>query len=146
LFSGPGAGGDPTAVSVVSDILDAASWRERAAASAGYAPPPVGGDGADASDLPQLDSVTNGMDRYPFYIRFSVRDQPGIVAQLTETLARHEINVDCVLQEPRAGDSRPPLAMTVEPTPYSKLETALTVLAGLDFNLAPPLALPILRA
>ena len=137
LFSGPGAGGDPTAVSVVSDILDASLWRKGAAAFR-YPSSTVDSDGSD--------QPTNGTDSYPFYIRFFVQNQPGVVARLTEILARHEINVDSVLQESGAENSEHSFVVSVESTPYSRLLRALADLGKPDFNRAPPLALPILRA
>jgi homoserine dehydrogenase len=97
-------------------------------------------------DSKSVKGQVNGNDRYPFYIRFMVDDRPGAIASLTEILARHDIDIDSVLQEARTNGSRSSLAITVEPTPYSKLQRALADLNKPDFNREPPLALPILRS
>lgn len=142
VFSGAGAGGDATAVSVVSDILEGALWRRGVVAS------PIYGSRVPGANGDSQRGRTDGSDRYPFYIRFSVEDQPGVIARLTEILARHDINVDSVLQEARTNGSapRPSCVISVEPTAYSKLQDALIDLGKQDFNREPPLALPILRA
>jgi homoserine dehydrogenase len=83
-FSGRGAGGDPTAVAVLSDLL----------AAARHSSPP-GWFREVADERP----VTVTQDRLsPHYLRFVVRDQPGIIATLAERLSAHGLNIDAVLQ------------------------------------------------
>ncbi|MEE9263304.1 MAG: homoserine dehydrogenase [Vicinamibacteria bacterium] len=134
LFSGEGAGGNPTAVSVVADILNAARWRQGKTDFSA----PQAKNGGDADDFSPLES-------WPFYIRFFIRDQPGIIAKLAEILARHQINIDSVLQESWHQRDNLPFVISVDPTPLPALEKALSEMSSLDFINTPPLALPILR-
>jgi len=134
LFSGEGAGGNPTAVSVVADILNAARWRQGKTVFTA----PSADNSVSAEDFSPLES-------WPFYIRFFIRDQPGIIATLAEILARHKINIDSVLQESWHERDNLPFVISVDPTPLPALERALAEIKSLDFINTPPLALPILR-
>lgn len=131
-FLGAGAGGDPTAVAVVSDVMFVA---ENLSAGAGKrtSPPQV--------STPQ---ITCDFDT-PWYLRFFVKDQPGIVARLAQILAAHGLNIDSLLQKPGCEKSALPFVITLEPCPDSALHPALEEMARLDFMLRPCLSLPILR-
>lgn len=129
-FLGAGAGGDPTAVAVVSDLMfvaESLSGKKRSAASQVSTP-------AVSSDF-----------ETPWYLRFYVRDQPGIVARLAEILAAHRLNIDALLQKPGFDKASLPFVITLEPCRDSALHPALEKMAELDFSLRPCLCLPILR-
>ncbi len=128
-FSGSGAGGAPTAVAVVSDVL---SVRRSLAAGAGKAP----------SVAPQTHTVTSDFTA-PHYVRFLVNDKPGILAQVTTAYARYGINIDGVLQLPRFRKDRLPFVTTLEECAESMLDKALADVARSDYHVLPPLALPI---
>ena len=129
-FLGAGAGGDPTAVAVVSDIkFVAESLAGRAVNPAGnVVMPTISGDFENA-----------------WYLRFFVRDQPGIVARLAQILAAHHLNIDSLLQKPGFAKSSLPFVITLEPCRDSQLRPALEEMSGLDFALRPCLCLPILK-
>ena len=95
----------------------------------------------------QFDQIAScGEDeRYPFYVRFIVKDRPGITATLTHILAEREINIDLVLQESWSDRGNFPFVITVEPTRFSCMREAVDEMKKLDFNRADPLALPVLR-
>jgi homoserine dehydrogenase len=124
-FSGAGAGGPATAVAVVSDLLSL-TQRSRGAAEewlpAALAPPPA----------------------RPYYLRFVVRDRPGILAAIAAALARQGINLDAVLQEPGYPKDALPFVITVEPCEEGALQAAIADIACSDFHAEPPLALPML--
>ena len=87
-FLGAGAGGDPTAVAVVSDLMFVAQNL-------------AGGGGKERSSELRLQRRTISSDfETPWYLRFFVRDQPGIVARLAQILAAHHLNIDSLLQKP----------------------------------------------
>jgi homoserine dehydrogenase len=69
VFSGHGAGGHPTAVAVVSDLLALAHGSRRV-------------------EIPSAPAKVSGEFEVPHYIRFLVKDRPGIVAEITGALAR----------------------------------------------------------
>ncbi len=130
VFSGSGAGGDPTAVAVVSDLFSIARSTRTTRAEV---PTPL--------DLPEK---VSGDFTVPHYLRFIVKDRPGIVAALASILARHGINIDSVLQKPGYAHSRLPFVMTVEPCSAAVMGAALDEIRGLDFHVQPPICLPIL--
>jgi homoserine dehydrogenase len=129
-FSGSGAGGSPTAVAVVSDVL---SVRRSLAGEPGYAP---------AASMQHTYPV-NGDFSAPHYVRFIVNDKPGILAQVTTSYARYGINIDGVLQLPRFRKDRLPFVTTLEECSEAMLDRALADVAKSDYHVQPPLALPI---
>ena len=126
-FGGPGAGGEPTAVAVVSDLLAIA--RNEAPFAIRAAVPH-----ADVS--PEFTSA--------YYVRFTVADRPGIIASLASAFAVHSINIDAILQEPGFPVGRRPFVVSLEPSPLASIEQALEDLAAFEFHGEPPLALPVL--
>jgi len=131
-FSGAGAGGDPTAVAVVSDLMFVA---QNIASG--------GGKKVVASDVSTA-AISSDFET-PWYLRFFVRDRPGIVARLAEILAAHHLNIDSLLQKPGFDKSALPFVITLEPCRDSLLHPALEEMAKLDFLVRPCLCLPILR-
>ncbi len=130
-FLGAGAGGDPTAVAVVSDLMFVAQNLSAGASKR---------DAASDVSTPQISSDFET----PWYLRFFVRDQPGIVARLAQILAAHHLNIDSLLQKPGFDKASLPFVITLEPCRDSLLHPALQEMSGLDFALRPCLCLPIL--
>lgn len=128
IFSGCGAGGDPTAVAVVSDLYSIARTGGR---------PPVG---LVSAEIPQ--KVT-GEFTVPHYLRFVVRDRPGILAQIATVLSNYEISIDAVLQKPGFPQSSLSFVMTLEPCDSAVLSRALEEIRRLDFHVEAPLCLPV---
>jgi homoserine dehydrogenase len=136
-FLGAGAGGDPTAVAVVSDLMFVAQ-----SVSAG------GGKKDVASNVttPGISAPEVSSDfETPWYLRFFVRDQPGIVARLAQIMAAHHLNIDSLLQKPGFDKAALPFVITLEPCRDSMLHPALEEMSGLEFTIRPCLCLPILR-
>jgi homoserine dehydrogenase len=129
-FSGRGAGGDPTAVAVLSDLLAAA----RHVSSPGWFRE-VADEQAATVAHEQLSAQ---------YLRFIVRDQPGIIATLAERLSAHGLNIDAVLQEPGCSKDALPFVITLEACRRRDVQAALADVTPLDFQVVPPLSLPIL--
>ena len=124
-FSGAGAGGPATAVAVVSDLL-ALTQRDR-----------------DHGEEWLPGTVVAPPPR-PYYLRFVVRDRPGILASIATALAGQHINLDAVLQEPGYPKDALPFVITVEPCEEAALGAAVQDIARADFHAEPPLALPML--
>jgi homoserine dehydrogenase len=130
-FLGAGAGGDPTAVAVVSDLIFVAEGL----AAGKRAPRP-----------PQLTSPKVSCDfETPWYLRLVVKDQPGIIAALAAILSAHRLNIDAVLQKPGFDKYTLPFVITLEPCHDTQLQPALHEMSALPFALRPCLSLPILR-
>ncbi len=131
-FLGAGAGGDPTAVAVVSDLMFVAQ-----SVSAGA------GKRKFASSVSTAE-ISSDFET-PWYLRFFVRDRPGIVARLAEIMAAHHLNIDSLLQKPGFEKSSLPFVITLEPCRDAMLHPALEEMSKLDFSIRPCLCLPILR-
>jgi homoserine dehydrogenase len=129
-FLGAGAGGDPTAVAVVSDVMFVAQG--------------LAGGNRDVASNVSTPNVSHDFET-PWYLRFFVRDQPGIVARLAQIMAAHRLNIDSLLQKPGFEKSSLPFVITLEPCRDSALHPALEEMATLDFAIRPCLCLPILR-
>jgi homoserine dehydrogenase len=128
---GLGAGGDATAVAVVSDLLAVADDRGAGPATR-YA--------AVEAPLAPTDRILG-----PWYLRFTVRTHTGIVADLAHALGAHAIDVEALHHQPIDHGVGVPLAMTVAPCDPHMLARALVEIALLDFHVGPSLAVPILR-
>ena len=131
-FLGAGAGGDPTAVAVVSDLISVAE---------GLSAGPGKKNAATSVATPAISSDFET----PWYLRFFVRDQPGIVARLAQIMAAHHLNIDSLLQKPGFDKASLPFVITLEPCRDSVLHPALEEMSGLEFAIRPCLCLPILR-
>jgi homoserine dehydrogenase len=127
VYSGAGAGGGPTAVAVVSDLAAIALLEPER----DVVPP----EPATAVD-PEF--VTS------HYLRFIVRDKPGILAGIAQALSRHDINIDAVLQLPYDDKEALPFVVTVEPCLPATLSKAVAEISAMPFHVVPPLDLPIL--
>jgi homoserine dehydrogenase len=125
VFSGHGAGGPPTAVAVMSDVRAIA---EKSA----------------EVRLPAVKMQVSGDVTAPFYLRFIVADESGIVAAIAGALAKHGVNIDSILQHRGHPDERLPFVVTTEPCRSSTLEVAVAEMAKMKFMVEPPLCLQIL--
>jgi len=126
VFSGHGAGGHPTAVAVVSDLLALAHGSRRV-------------------EIPSAPARVNAEFEAPHYIRFLVRDRPGIVAEITGALAAEQINIRAIVQKPGFPHDALPFVVTVEPCKSSALERALKRMETMECLLVAPLNLQMLE-
>jgi homoserine dehydrogenase len=131
IFSGRGAGGGPTATAVLADVVEIARGGAPAA-------PPLG-----FGVLEPCVSATPEEFVSPFYLRFVVRDRPGIIADLARILAHHGANIEAVFQAPYEDKSALPFVVTLEPVSGKALAGALAEIDSLTFHVVPPLALPM---
>ncbi len=126
VFSGHGAGGHPTAVAVVSDLLALAHRSRRV-------------------EIPSVEASVGAEFEVPHYIRFLVDDRPGIVAEITGSLARERINIRAIVQKPGFPQHALPFVVTVEPCRSSALQRALERIRTMECLLEPPLDLQMLE-
>ena len=126
VFSGHGAGGEPTAVAVISDLLAVAQ-------------------GCGTVQLPVRRRTVTGEFLAPHYLRFVVDDKPGIVSAISGALAKVGANIDSILQKPGYPKHRLPFVVTTEPCLTSTIEKAMATIARMDCMLERPLCLQILE-
>jgi len=126
VFSGHGAGGEPTAVAVVSDLLAVAQ-------------------GCGSVHLPVRRREVTGDFLAPHYLRFVVDDKPGIVSAISGALTKVGANIDSLLQRRGYSKHRLPFVVTTEPCLTSTIEQALASIARMDCMLERPLCLQMLE-
>ena len=126
VFSGHGAGGHPTAVAVVSDLLALAHGSRRV-------------------EIPSAPAKVGAEFEVAHYIRFLVKDRPGIVAAITQALADEQINIRAIVQKPGYPADALPFVVTVEPCKSSALKRALQRVGSMECMLVEPLDLQMLE-
>jgi homoserine dehydrogenase len=89
MFYGAGAGGAPTASAVLGDLVAVA--RNRLA----------GTRGPDATTYAGLPVLPMGETRTAYHVSLDVADKPGVLAQVAEAYARHDVSIKGVRQEGR---------------------------------------------
>jgi homoserine dehydrogenase len=95
MYYGAGAGMLPTAMSVVSDVIELGRNMFARAAGAGRTPRPQ----ATPRTLVPLADI-----RTRYYLRFGVIDQPGVLGQLMTILGSHAVSIAQVVQDGQRGD------------------------------------------
>jgi len=127
LFYGRGAGQDPTTSSVISDLAQAAIWYFSGGRAFGFTP-----HGLYGKCLP-IEQVSSA-----YYLRLSVVDRPGVLAQVASVLGSHEIGISSVIQpEGHEGDAVP-LVLMIHDAPFNRMRTAADRIASLACVKAKP--------
>lgn len=87
MFYGRGAGGDPTATSVIGDIVTVARHLAHGGRSIGC--------------TCSLDREIRSMDhtRGQYYLNLHVEDRPGVLAEIAELFGQHGVSIERVWQE-----------------------------------------------
>jgi homoserine dehydrogenase len=126
-FLGCGAGGNATAVAVVSDMLSIAH------------------DGRSGRRAPFEGRPCRVTADYsaPHYARFTVADRPGIIAAVAEAFARQRISINAVMQHPGWPSSKLPFAMTLEHCAELRMDAAMSDIEQMTFHVQPPVVLPM---
>jgi len=137
-YIGRGAGQDATASAVISDIVDAVGVLSgaRRPLIADEAPSILGG-GAEIKLAPPR-SVAG---RY--YIRLTVRDQPGVLAQIATVMATNHVSIASVLQREAAVDKAASLILTTHDTNEQAIQQTMLGLKSTPSVLDEPVLLRI---
>ena len=133
LFQGAGAGDGPTASAVVADLIDIA----RGEVGAPFSMPVAG--------LIAMPPAEPGHRMERTYIRFTVNDRPGVLAEITAAMRDADVSIESLIQQGRAREGGEVLvAMVTHEGPEGNVTKALKLLEGSDSLTAAPLVLPIL--
>jgi homoserine dehydrogenase len=119
LYSGAGAGAQPTASAVIADLVDVARL---ITADPEHRVPHLAFQPDQVTDTPilSMDDV-----RTSYYLRLRVADEPGVLADITRILADEGISIDAALQkEPSAEDQAVVVLLTHE-TEERSVKTAI---------------------
>jgi len=135
LLSGLGAGALPTAVSVVSDIVDVG--RNMHSASGGRVPQRAfrGVTVLTVQDIRE--------HRCRYYLRFSVPDRSGVLGKLASVLGNHQVSIEQMVQEGHATSEPVAVVVLTHPAREGDVQSALKDIAALDLVAAPTAALRI---
>ena len=98
MYYGKGAGAEPTASAVIADLVDVA---RTLSIDSGHRVPDLGFQSAEIvmRSVVPIDEIESG-----YYLRLRVRDQPGVLADITRALADGGISIDAFFQrEPDEG-------------------------------------------
>ncbi|EXJ09454.1 Homoserine dehydrogenase [Nitrincola nitratireducens] len=106
LYYGPGAGAEPTASAVVSDLIDVARMLD---ASAECRVPPLAFQSAELSQTPVL-SVEDTVSGY--YLRLQAVERPGVLAHVTRILGEKGINIEAIVQKETKEAQVPVIMLT----------------------------------
>ena len=99
LYYGPGAGSEPTASSVIADIVDVA--RTMGSAADSWVP----ALGCNSASLQQQTIMAIEDIDTSFYIRFAALDKPGVLSDITKIMADAGICIEAIIQrEQPAGE------------------------------------------
>jgi homoserine dehydrogenase len=123
MFYGQGAGGAPTASAVLGDLVAVA----RNLVAGGYGPRESAY--ADLPIRPMEDTSTS------YHISLEVLDRPGVLAQVAQIFAEHEVSIMAVRQTGRAPGDVPAganLVIVTHAAPDVALRSTVDKLAGLD--------------
>ena len=112
---GPGAGGNATASSVLSDLVEIAR---------GLHVPPLG---VSSKALTQTDQAPMQRHEGGYYIRLTVRDKPGAAAGIATRMAEQQISLESIVQKrPPASRAADPAGKAGTPVPVVLITYATT--------------------
>ncbi|MEC8111175.1 MAG: homoserine dehydrogenase [Pseudomonadota bacterium] len=122
VLVGPGAGGPATASSVCADIVDIA----RSPLGSGPAL------GLPAASLTAKALIASDDIASEWYVRLKVADRPGVMSNITQTLADRDISIESLVQKaPLLGQSEVPIVLLTHQTPGSVISETIEEITGL---------------
>ncbi len=120
MYYGAGAGAEPTASSVVADLVDVARMLT---ADPEHRVPNLAFQPDRLSDVPILPM---GEVETSYYLRLRVADKAGVLADITRILADQDISIEALVQkEPHAGEQHVDIIMLTHLTREKKIDTAI---------------------
>jgi homoserine dehydrogenase len=129
ILEGPGAGGKETATAVIGDLLAVIGTR--------------------GTGFLQHDGYFRALDRMPvralespFYLRFDVEDEPGVLAQVAQALADRGASVAQVVQRSSGGVH---IVILTHRAKEGAVRDAAAAVGALGFSRSEPVVLPVLE-
>ncbi len=126
LFYGQGAGSLPTGSAVVSDLVEIArnilSNAHRRVPSASFVP--EARKALRIRPMAEIESL--------YYLRFMVKDHPGVLANISGILGGKGISISSMIQEGRKIEGGVPLVMMTHKAKEQDLQAALAEIGELD--------------
>jgi homoserine dehydrogenase len=133
FIQGPGAGSGPTAAAVAADIADVMTGARRPVFQ------------APATTLKPFAAVDAKRQVGQVYVRLMVRDQPGVIAAISETLAEAGVSIESFLQKPVENAGGVPIVLTTHAAPEEVILAAVERMSLLPALTEPPRMIRIAR-
>lgn len=125
LFYGPGAGSEPTASAVVADIVDVTRLHtadpEHRVPHLAFQPDAL----EDYKILPIEEAQTG------YYLRMTVKDQKGVLADVSRIFADHGISINSMIQDNK-GNNLASLVFLIHQTIEASMQRAIQQIEALD--------------
>ncbi len=120
VFEGRGAGEGPTASAVMGDVMDIARGIRLPAFSVA------------ANGLKTIDAAPMDQHIGPYYVRLSVLDQAGVIADISAILRDLELSIGSLLQRGRDPGEPVTVVLITHESQEAALATAMTQIGKLD--------------
>jgi homoserine dehydrogenase len=135
MYYGRGAGGSATASAVVADIADVALGNAgRRFESLGVWP-----DRTEPANVLAMDDI-----RGKYYLRFTCKDEPGVIGKVAETLGRCNISIAQMIQRNAADETgNIPVVMTSHEAIEGDVQKAISAINAMDVIAAPTVMIRI---
>jgi homoserine dehydrogenase len=121
LFYGRGAGQDPTSSSVIADLAEAAAALQSPRSNYGFMPHGLYGT------CKPIDQIVS-----EYYLRLSVEDRPGVIAQVAGILGGLNVGISSIFQPEGNEGEDVSLVLVIHKATNAQINAALKKIAALD--------------
>lgn len=148
LYSGAGAGSEPTASAVIADIVDVARALVLDKESHDktqydhHLPVPYMGFVPEAIHSRNILSISDVHSAY--YLRVVVADKPGVMSSVTQLLSNAGVSIEAIIQkEPHRGDTQVSIVLITNIVKESAINRAIADIEKMDVVAAPVVKLRV---
>jgi homoserine dehydrogenase len=133
MLHGLGAGSNPAASGVISDLMEAARAIGTEQKKSVY-PLSIRMEDLENGKIEKLDSAL-----FRYYLRFTVEDKAGVLAALTKVLGDKDISISSMMQkeDPRKNVHSVPIVITTHQTSEKQMQEALKAISSIDYITEP---------
>ena len=125
FIEGDGAGGEVTASSIISDLLEIAKGSK------------INSLGYETNMLQEVEPMNYEERLCSYYLRIVVKDLPGVLAKITSNLNAEGISIETILQLPvkemTNSNSEVPIIITTHETTFKLLNKVIAKVENLNF-------------
>ena len=118
VFSGPGAGAEPTASAIIGDVLSAC--HQLSSDQTNWYPLRE-----FKGEMKSFQNVESSM-----FIRLSVNDEPGVLAKISGTFGDNNVSIESVIQEGRGEQAE--LVLVTHEAPEKDMQNSIKQISSLD--------------
>lgn len=135
FFEGAGAGGDPTASSIISDIYNI------------YSQSKIPSMGFEFNSFKSIKTLPQDNQISSFYVRLLAQDKPGVLAEITSILKDNSISIEKLIQNPQSDSKENfvPLVFTTHETYFKNIELSIKKINNLESIKIKPVVMQIDR-